>query len=296
MNHIKQRRYNQERDENLVFKFLQESYDFKTLNSYLLPHYFEYALYHSMADNENRDRIGLWEDSGDLVAIAFYEFELGQVHLHTQTNYEELFGDLLKWSEKELVKSSEDVNQLEVWTTNAEKGKEDFLTQQGYEKVYTYDVTIFDYKNLFLERKLPEGFTLIDGTSVDYTELAKCYHYGFNNEREMSIEDIEGCKKLHQTPHADQSLTRIVVAPNGEYACALGAWFDDLNQYLYLEPLATIPKYRRLGLATIALMDVMKESKVRGACYCFGGGTQDFYPSIGFEHTHTRHLWRKNFN
>ena len=72
------------------------------------------------------------------------------------------------------------------------------------------------------------------------------------------------------------------VAPDGEYACGLAMWFDKTNKYAYLEPLATIPKYRRMGLATVCLTEAMKKTKELGAKYCFGG-SREFYTDIGFE-------------
>lgn len=51
----------------------------------------------------------------------------------------------------------------------------------------------------------------------------------------------------------------IAVAPDGEYACALGMWFDKANKFAYLEPM--VPKYRRMGLDTICLTEAMKKNK-----------------------------------
>jgi len=42
---IAQRRYDILSDFHSVYRFLEETYDFDTLNSYLLPHYWEYVHY-----------------------------------------------------------------------------------------------------------------------------------------------------------------------------------------------------------------------------------------------------------
>jgi len=86
----------------------------------------------------------------------------------------------------------------------------------------------------------------------------------------------------------------IIVAPNGEYACALDMWVDYRNKYAYLEPLATVPKYRRMGLAAIALTEAMKKTLPFGAKYCFGGGMQ-FYYDIGFEKVCDWEWWQKEW-
>jgi len=134
---------------------------------------------------------------------------------------------------------------------------------------------------------------LIDGTDVDYMKLHHCWWKGFNHGDEPD-DDVDGRIFGCNAPHADISLMTIVVAPDGEYACALGMWYDERNRYAYLEPLATVPKYRRMGLAAIALTEAMKKTKTLGATYCFGG-MGDFYTAIGFETICNRELWKKDW-
>jgi len=67
-----------------------------------------------------------------------------------------------------------------------------------------------------------------------------------------------------------------------------------VNDYAYLEPLATDPRYRRMGLATIALTEAMKLTVKFGATYCFGG-SQEFYHKIGFETVCHHENWTKTW-
>ncbi|NLH95902.1 MAG: GNAT family N-acetyltransferase [Clostridiaceae bacterium] len=48
---------------------------------------------------------------------------------------------------------------------------------------------------------------------------------------------------------------------DGEYACYAGMWFDEINKYAYLEPLATVPEHRRKGLTTVALTEGIKKRR-----------------------------------
>ena len=86
----------------------------------------------------------------------------------------------------------------------------------------------------------------------------------------------------------------VVVAPDNKYTYALGMWHDEHNQYAYLEPLATVPKYRRMGLAAIALTDAMKKTKALGATYCFGG-SREFCTVTGFDVLCNQELWKKEW-
>ena len=292
---ITQRRYNILTDFSRVYDFLEETYDVDTLNSYLLPQYFEYAQVHSYFDFLRAHRIGLWEDNGELIGIATYEMKIGTVHLHTKNGYEVLLPEMVEWSQQEISEVDGDKHTLKVWITEKETEKQQLLKENGYELEYTDAVTIFPYEKSFLHRELPKGFEIIDGHQADYHKLKDCFWRGFNHEGESPVEDIEHQLKVCHAPHANKSLTTIVVAPNGEYASALGMWFDEKNKYAYLEPMATVPEYRRMGLGTIALMEAMKKTKELGATYCFGGGVLNFYPAIGFEIVCQRELWKKTW-
>jgi len=289
---ITQRRYTILIDFDKVYRFLEETYDPVTLNSYLLPHYFEYAQHIQWFDYIRAHRIGLWEDDGKLVGIAAYEMDIGKAHLHTSTEYQYLLPDLLDWAEKELVVVKEGKQSLGIWTTSKEITKQRILGKRGYQLVHSEPVKIFRYENPFLERQLPNGYSLISGDGIDYTKLAECFWRGFDHDEIPPDINVDGNVKVWNAPHADKSLMTIVVAPDGEYACALGMWVDYRNMYAYLEPLATVPKHRRLGLATIALTEAMKKTKILGAKYCFGGG-REFYTAIGFEHICNREIWEK---
>ena len=275
-----------------VYNFLQETYDPITLNSFLLPQYFEYAHTHREFNPKLTHRFGLWEENDQIVGIACYEMDLGEVHLHYRKGYGFLLPELLDWAENELYTIKDGQRELRVWITDREPDKRQLLQNEGYELTRSHELLIFDYQNEFVIPSLPEGFALIDGMKVDYQKLHACFWKGFN--RGDTPDDNVDCR-VHNfnAPHFDLSLMKIVVAPNGEYACALGMWFDEKNKYAYLEPLATVPEYRRLGLATIALMEAMKKTKGLGATFCFGGWNE-FYPAIGFEKIGEQELWSKS--
>ena len=290
---ITQRRYKILTDFEKVYRFLEETYDPVTLNSYLLPQYFEYAHTHSYFDYFKTHHFGIWEESDRIVGIACYEMKMGDCHMHVRQGYEALLPEMFKWSENELSVVKDGKRSLNVWITDKEPDKRELLQTNGYVPTGTEPVKIFDYSNPFVERALPSGFTLIDGINVDYMKLHHCWWKGFNHGDDPD-DDIDGNAFMCHAPRCDMSLMTIAVAPDGEYACALGMWFDERNKYAYLEPLATIPKYRRMGVATIALTEAMKKTKVMGTTYCFGG-SREFYTAIGFETICNRELWKKEW-
>jgi len=76
-------RYKLLADFTKVHSFLTDIYSPYTLNSYLLPQFFEYAHTHPFFNHKLTHRFGLWEDNGELVGVACYEMNIGECFLVT---------------------------------------------------------------------------------------------------------------------------------------------------------------------------------------------------------------------
>jgi GNAT superfamily N-acetyltransferase len=289
---ITKRRYKILADFERVHKFLTDTYDKETKNGTLVPQAFEYAQV-SFIDYYKTHHIGIWEDDGSIVGISAFENSPGLCLMHTHKDYKFLLPDLLDWAELELSRKTEDgKHYLEIWLTDTETEKKKLVQNSGYSLKQSVPIKIFPYDKPFPECKLPEGFALIDGTNVDFLRLKHCWHKGFDNPGEPDDDFDRNVFSCAAALHYDMSLMTIAVAPDGEYACALGMWFDETNKYAYLEPLATVPKYRRMGLATVCLTEAMKKTALLGAKYCYVGDVE-FYTAIGCEIIMNHEIWEK---
>ena len=74
---IKRRRYKLLVDFTMVHSFLTDIYTLDTLNSYLLPQFFEYAHTHPFFSHKLTHRFGLWENNDKLVGVACFEMNIG---------------------------------------------------------------------------------------------------------------------------------------------------------------------------------------------------------------------------
>ncbi|MCL1801310.1 MAG: GNAT family N-acetyltransferase [Promicromonosporaceae bacterium] len=292
---VQMKRYDILSEFGAVYDFLDRQYDPVHLNGYLLPEFWEYAHYHNYFDYHHSHRMGIWRDETEIVGLSVYEMELGHAFISAAAGYEWLWPELLDWAEREISVSTDDDDgkkKLQVWTTNMEITKRKFLESRGYGCVYREPVKIYRYPPELPQRLLPAGFHLITGDQVDRVKLSECYWRGFNHEGPLPAKEADSSAKYLTAPHARNELTTVVVAPNGEYAAALGMWVNQEHHYAYLEPLATVPEYRQKGLAAAALMDAMLRTQPLGATECFGGGNE-FYTRLGFEHTCDRELWER---
>ena len=188
---ITSRRYKVLTDFERVYRFLEESYNAVTLNSYLLPQYFEYAHMHTYFNYFKTHHIGIWEDNTSIVGIACFEMRMGTCHMHVACGYESLLPELLAWSEAEISVVKDGRHSLGVWITDNEPEKRKLLQAQGYCLSHTEPVKVFDYEKPFVQRDLPEGFALIDGSVVDYMKLHHCFWKGFDHGDEPD-EDADG--------------------------------------------------------------------------------------------------------
>ena len=168
------------------------------------------------------------------------------------------------------------------------------LESNGYKTEYSEQINIYRYENGFAELSLPDGFSCISlEGDIDFRKLNRCTWRGFDHGNDVEY-DIDEMLYMANGPHHRPDLGRIIVAPDGEYACYAGMWLDEKNGYAYLEPLCTQPEYRRMGLARYALTDAMKNTARFGARYCFGGD-REFYTAMGFQTVLRRQVWEKSF-
>ena len=76
----------------------------------------------------------------------------------------------------------------------------------------------------------------------------------------------------------------LVVAPSGDYASYCGMWYDPATAYALVEPVATDPDYRKLGLGKAAVLEGIRRCGALGATQAYVGSSQQFYYQIGFKH------------
>ena len=290
------RKYKMFADFEKVSSFYVENYKvpdwFNTLPA------FEYSHTRGDFDYEKTHRFGIWEDDGEIIATARYEMTIGLYIPCIKRGYEFLKSDMLRYAEQELSKIDENGKRsLEIYSTDREND-DDFYVENGYRVAWSNAILAYPYEKRFRECKLPEGFSLIsledenDGLQIDC-----CLWEGFDHgnwDAAARKDEADGRYYMQSGPHFRKDLTTVVKAPNGDYACFAGMWVDEQNGYAYLEPLATRPKYRRMGLATAALMHAMKKTVPFGAKYCYCGAI-DFYRNLGCEQIGQLNMWKKEW-
>jgi len=113
--------------------------------------------------------------------------------------------------------------------------------------------------------QLPEGFSLKSlAEENDLAKIDRVLWRGFNHPGEPPAGGEEDRRKMQSGPHFRKDLTMVAVAPGGEFVSYCGLWYEAVNRFAYVEPVATDPDYRRLGLARAALMEGIRHPPLCG--------------------------------
>ena len=288
------RRYKLLSDFERVSDFLRKNFEKYQLGGNIPQPYWEYGHAHPYFNHKLTHRFGLWQERGEIIAVACYDMDLGECLLMTKKPYAHLKVDMIDYAERELYKEADGARELAVRLYDYEDELKNALSEKGYSKTADEPVTIFNYENGFSDRPLPDGFSII--CLEDENDTQKIHNVlwkGFNHGRNPD-DDLDCRLQMQSAPNFRRDLTTIIKAPNDEYACFAGIWIDGVNDFAYLDPLATDPEYRGLGLATIAVTESMKRTAAHGASYCFGGAGE-FYFKIGFEAVCRCEFWAKKW-
>jgi predicted N-acetyltransferase YhbS len=100
---------------------------------------------------------------------------------------------------------------------------------------------------------------------------------------------------MFDTPNAQRDLKIVVEAPTGDYVSFSGVFYVPTYKYVYIEPVATDPDYRRKGLGKAGVLEGIRRCSALGATVAYVGSDQAFYRSMGFSRVHTGECWEKHF-
>lgn len=291
---IEIRNYNNEAGYSADFKNVCEFLIRINQNKVITPHYlwarwvWQFGPYMSM---DNLSRIGIVEDNDIMVGLITYENDIGEAYFCLDERYEYLKPQLIDYAVDNLslngeIKISLPDGELSYQQAALVKG---FYATNEKTSVARIDTTNTNFT-------LPEGYKVIDFDDANF-DVEKYYAAiwkGFDNKRERNELEMQSMRKREgfDAPYFDRSLRIIVVAPNGDYASHCGMWYKQDSEYAYVEPVFTLPEYRKMGLGKAAVLEGVKRCGKLGAKYAIVLSSQQFYYSIGFYPIQNETWWK----
>jgi predicted N-acetyltransferase YhbS len=294
----------------------QGSADFEAVGDFLVRHYladnrdgnwfqptWEYMHSHPALDESHFGNIRIWEQTssqgGEIVAVANYETSLGEAFFQVKPGYERLKPEMLAYAEDNLCETTpEGKRTLCAYINDFDSDFEGLVKAKGYEmkRDWARPISQFVIPRPFPAIEIPQGFRLKSlAEENDLYKINRVLWRGFNHPGEPSEEedDIEGRRKMQSGPNFRHDLTLVVEAPDGTFVAFCGMWHDPVNHIAYVEPVATDPDYRRMGLGRAAVWEGIRRCGAEGATVAYVGSDQTFYKAIGFKVLHYSNCWLK---
>lgn len=252
---------------------------------------------HGCLDQSAVGRIGIWEVKDAIVGLATFDCHLGVAFCLTLPEYAALKKEILLYSLENLAKNGE----FQVVIADSDVAFQDIAAGLGLvatedkesDAVFYIDKTSTNYT-------LPEGFRITTmKETYDLYQYRRVLWKGFNHELNgegnfsFTKDDEQEAEAEMIRPNVNLDLKVAVVAPDGNFAAYCGMWYDPEAGYAVIEPVATDPDYRRMGLGKAAVLEGIRRVGALGAKKAFVGSTQQFYYNIGLRPYATATLWRK---
>ena len=300
----------------IVFHTLESDNDLDRISEFLIRHYqsenqdgnwiypiWEYAYTHPGLDPDDRHRVGIWEDAGEIVGATIIETIRNDIALCTHPGYRRLKPEMLEYAESNLFLRNESGKKiLHVFVHDYDAEHCRLMAEKGYEHESALDrpmskITIADAFPDGLERRpLPDsyGFGSLQ-EEFDLRKMNRVLYRGFNHPGEPDEADLEGRRLMVSGPRFRPELTTVIAAPNGNWVTYCGMWYDEVNKFGYVEPVATDPDYRRRGLGSATVLEGIRRCGLEGADTVFVWNDTPFYLSIGFRVMNTHLCWTREY-
>ncbi len=226
--------------------------------------------------------IGLWSDGGKVIAAAAYDCEPGKAFLLTLPGYAHLREEMLIYAEDALEKNGK----FAVLIPDGDTEFQTIAARRGYAATQDRESeAVFDLKTGDCSYTLPEGYRVTSmKETYDLFRYGQVLWKGFNHEKngEGAFVMNERFAEEFERPNVNLNLKIAVIAPNGDFVSYCGMWQDDASPSALVEPVATDPSYRNMGLGRAAVLEGLRRCAALGARRALVGSSQQFYYSIGF--------------
>jgi mycothiol synthase len=183
--------------------------------------------------------------------------------------------EMLAVAEERLAAVRDGVRMLSGWTDGQDALRLAILRRRGYSRgKWVEHQWRRDLDAPVPDAPVPPGYTVRAlGDADELPARSWASWRGFHpDEPDQDYEGWEWYLNIQRCPLYRRDLDIVVVAPGGEIASFCTLWYDDVTRSAYVEPVATVPEHRRLGLARAAITEGLHRVKRLGATRAFVGG------------------------
>ena len=292
------RSYRHDQDFDRIGDFLIEQYRFgDNLLLWIQPRW-EYMHFHPLIKETDISKIGVAEVDGEIKGVVHHEHDEGVIYFQVHPDYDHLKAALFDHAEVMFGSKQGDSGRerMAIYINEADVTLQRLAAERGYKKEVAFCEVTSRYvlSEGVPDVTLPAGFHLQSlAEENDLRKINQVLWRGFNHPGPPPEDGIQGRKEAQEAPNFRHDLTIVAVAPNGDYVSFCGIWYVPDNRLTYVEPVATDPDYRRMGLGKAVVLEGIRRTVPLGSEVAWVGSDQEFYEAMGFTKSYRVDAWVK---
>ena len=232
------------------------------------------------------------------------EHFMGTAYFQIDPSYAVLRRDMLAYAEEHLCLVKDGCKALRIYINDWDNEFQDMAAEMGYRKQEQdrakhtgfEAMSHFVISDPFPEISLPDGFRLKSlAEDNDMRKLTRVLYRGFDHGGEPPDDGIEERRFMQSAPNYRKHLNIVVEAPDGNFVSYCGMWYEPVHRIACVEPVCTDADYRRMGLASAAVLEGIRRCGEQGATVAYVEAIRPLYLSIGFRQVYNRSAWRREW-
>ena len=238
----------------------------------------------------------LYFDGEELIAFGIIDKRYSNFYFELKDIKDKaLFKNMLDWAENVLQRANPDAETIDTSCLEHDSIRWQLLINNNFAEQTIKTIKL--ERNLNILPKTPtlaKGFSIRQFKGESELEAFVTLHRAAHNTENMTIEERQSWL-TH--PEYDVELDLLAIAPNGSLAAYCFTQIEDSTGFT--DPIATHPKYQRMGLARALInkaFQLLKERGIKTAALTTSSENQvalQVYKSLGFEITWSKAWFAK---
>lgn len=257
----------------------------------------DWMITHSMTQASDLSKIAMWKDKDKMVGLVIFDIVPDLVWIRVLDQYAYLLDEMIEYAKENFALDYS----LKIMVQDDDEALQKHLARDGFiainHKEYT-SVLFPDETDLTYD--LPEGYKTVSlKEAPDIKEYYRLFWRGFNHElngqgkyKHSDEKEAEGKKEIFRKNN-NLNHKMIVQDKTKTHVAFCGLWYDKKLDFALVEPLATDPDHRRLGLAKATIFEGIKRVYQEGAKRIIVNTSKQFYYNRGFRPYKTQTVWEK---
>ena len=289
--------YDHDSDYERVSHFLLRTYGTAGKHINWLQPRWEYMHYHPLIRDVDLGSIGLWEAEGEIVGAVHPEHSMGTAYFEIAPGHGALKREMLAHAEEHISAAKDNGKSLAIYINDRDDEFRSVAAGMGYVKTDGAEpMARFVIPEPLPTISLPDGFRLKSlAHDNDLAKMTRLLFRGFNHGDEPPDDGVEAREFMQSAPNYRMDLNIVVEAPGGDFASYCCMWYEPVHRIAYVEPVCTDPAYRRMGLASAAILEGIRRCGELGATAAYVGAILPVYLSVGFRQIFNRSEWRREW-